>query len=523
MVCSNDFLKEENIKNCRKRSFFFKIQKHITPRRAFRIFCLLHLIVWIILPLLIRSQILIDSAEGLAWGFQWQWGYYKHPFLAPWITALFVKLFRGIDLPIYLASQLSVIICFWAIWRLARKILPPWQALLSVILLEANTYYNVIALQFNPNVLMLPIWALSALVFYNAVSSNKMRWWLLTGLFLGLAFNTKYEAPLLVASMLLFMLWNKQSWRLFKSIGPYVAGLVCILIFLPNIFWLFKHDLLAVRYAYDNLVPIAFQRENLIWEHVQPMLKFIFSQLGTILPVFFCFFSFYFFSSFCINIKAISKFNWRFLISIGFGPLCFALVYSLLSKSELKGYWSYPFYSFLGLLLVIFFRPTITRESFKKFLICMGSFQALVLIVFTFYIYISNAPQNKIPYKTIAKDVTKEWHRRYDTPLPNVLGTRSAIAYITTYSPDHPTPYFGLNSNDSPWVNDIKINQQGGIVVWDNGKIPSRLLKRFPHLTKIKHKIYHTQTYSMRHQKYEIQIAFIPPRDNLMLADTPHG
>jgi hypothetical protein len=514
---SNNLVKAGSLTNCKKSSFFELQQRikaffniRVTPVRAFSVFCILHLIVWVILPLLIRSQVLIDSAEGLAWGFQWQLGYYKHPFLAPWITALFVKVFRGVDLPIYLASQLSVIICFWAVWRLARKILPPWQALLSVILLEANTYYNVIALQFNPNILMLPIWALSALVFYNAISSNKMRWWMLTGLCLGLAFNTKYEAPLLAASMFVFMLWNKQSWRLFKSIGPYIAGLVCLVIFLPNIIWLFKHNLLAIRYGYDNLIPTV-QTGNLIWAHVQPVFKFLVSQLGTILPVFFCFFSFYFFSNFSINIKAISKSNWKFLISIGLGPLCFALLYSLLTKAELKGYWSYPFYSFFGVLLVSFLRPAITRNSFKKFLICIGSFQALILVVFTIYIYKSNAYENKIPYKTIAKEVTQQWHSRYNRPLPNVLGTRPTMAYITTYSSDHPTPYFGLNSNDSPWTNDEKIKEQGGIIVWDNGQIPAMLFKRFPRLTQVTTERYHTQTYSMHHQTYHIQVAFIPP------------
>ena len=119
--------------------------------RWFYFFLAVHLFVWTVIPSVIRGNIPEDTAEGIAWGNLWALGYNKHPFLAPWLTAGMTDLFDTVGWPVYLLSQLSVVICFWATWRLARQFLPEAQAFMSVFLLEGIYYYNVASQQFNPN------------------------------------------------------------------------------------------------------------------------------------------------------------------------------------------------------------------------------------------------------------------------------------------------------------------------------------------------------------------------------------
>jgi len=128
-------------------------------RRWFWLFCLLHIVVWTLIPAITRGNPPFDSVEGVAWGNQWQWGYDKHPFLAPWITAITVRIFHAVDWPIYFLGACSIAIAFIAVWKLASKCLPPLHALCSVMILEGIYYHNIAASQFNPNVLMVPLWA----------------------------------------------------------------------------------------------------------------------------------------------------------------------------------------------------------------------------------------------------------------------------------------------------------------------------------------------------------------------------
>ena len=62
------------------------------PERWLVGFCALHLIIWALLPAILQHNAPLDVVEGWAWGTQWLWGYEKHPWLAPWLTALSYKL-----------------------------------------------------------------------------------------------------------------------------------------------------------------------------------------------------------------------------------------------------------------------------------------------------------------------------------------------------------------------------------------------------------------------------------------------
>src|ERR1043166_9727341 len=61
-------------------------QRH--PGRALAVMLILHILVWTLLPLLLCPNLQLDLAESLALGKEWQLGYWKHPPLPWWISAL---------------------------------------------------------------------------------------------------------------------------------------------------------------------------------------------------------------------------------------------------------------------------------------------------------------------------------------------------------------------------------------------------------------------------------------------------
>src|SRR5271156_1570356 len=140
----------------------------------------LHVLIWTALPFLVRYTLPMDSMEGYVWGQQLEWGYDKNPFVNGWMTALAVRLGGDSGWMIYLFSQLSVALCFWAVWQLGKKMLPPVYALLGVLL------------------------------FYQALCSNTNKSqtllaWLGCGVFAGLSMMTKYYTVVLLVPMTVFL------------------------------------------------------------------------------------------------------------------------------------------------------------------------------------------------------------------------------------------------------------------------------------------------------------------------------
>src|SRR5688572_20552813 len=99
--------------------------KTVRTDRWFYALVFIHILAWTLVPWWARYTLPMDSMEGATWGHQLQWGYDKNPFMNGWLTALAVKISGQSGGAVYLFSQLSVAVCFWAIWKLSKKMLPP--------------------------------------------------------------------------------------------------------------------------------------------------------------------------------------------------------------------------------------------------------------------------------------------------------------------------------------------------------------------------------------------------------------
>src|SRR5262249_28668260 len=98
-----------------------------------------HLALWTILPILTCPNLQLDPAEDLALGKEWQLGYWKHPPLPWWTADLVYRLTGSFDV-LYLLGPLSAILCFYAVWLLARELTDELTALIAVLALEGIHY-----------------------------------------------------------------------------------------------------------------------------------------------------------------------------------------------------------------------------------------------------------------------------------------------------------------------------------------------------------------------------------------------
>src|SRR5258708_5509415 len=93
--------------------------------RWFWCLVLIQIFFWTILPAILLKNTYIDILENLMWGRHFEWGYDKDPFLGAFLTHLIYELSGKQIAAIYLLSQVSIVICYWSVWKLAQRILPP--------------------------------------------------------------------------------------------------------------------------------------------------------------------------------------------------------------------------------------------------------------------------------------------------------------------------------------------------------------------------------------------------------------
>ncbi len=458
-------------------------------------FIISHVVFWTLAPMLIRFNLPMDSIEGAIWSQKLVFGYDKAPLLNAWITAGAIWLFGYVDWAIYLTSQLSVAVCFIALWLLAKKNLSPIYALLSIIILEGFQYYHIGAIDFDDNVLQLPLWALSCLFFYKALNEKKLSDWVWLGIFTGLALLAKYYAILLFLSMLAF-LGRLENRYCFSERGIYLAFAIFLVIISPHVFWLFHHDFLTIHYVFRRIGdlptwsshvinPLLFLRDE-AYALIVPGLLFVLLFFGSergendgltekslvkayLKP-----------TSRSNNSKNVS--DQKFLIYLSLVPLLLAVLISILTGIKLHIMWGSALFSLWGMLFFSFFQPTLNDRKIYRFFIVMLLLFFMTLIGYLLSIrWSKNNSSAHFPGRPIAHNLIESWYQRYHQPLAYVIGNRWLAGNLSFYSHLHPIVLIDGDLRLAPWLDPPDLNRKGALLIWDVNQFGSTIPAQYRH------------------------------------------
>jgi len=497
----------------------------------------IHLFLWTILPSLVRPSLPHDTLEGIAWGLQWQWGYDKHPPLTAWLCALFTQGFNATDWPVYLLAQICVVTAFWAIWRLGLRITTPLYSLIGVFSLEGIIYYSRASTKITPDTMQTPLWALMMLVSYLCITEKKMWQWIVLGILGGLALLTKYQAPVMYLTIFAALALTNAGRQSLKDVGPYLAAAVALIINMPHFAWAYHHHFPEVAYALNsttgNLHHTA--HDSFFHKHFLFSVHLFFDQLGAVAGLLIMFIPFYFGertaipTGNCTNPNgefSSSQFNKAFVSIMALGPFVLTLLYSLLSGSDLIHRWCIPYFSALGLWLIILLRPNISVTRFKAFFYLFLTIA--LLTVFGRYLWLGFVgpywahnlrADAYYPTKPIAAWVTNYWHKHYHKKLKYVAGSHYLVSYITAYSPDHPVPLMGWSKDQSPWFKNLnRFKQYGGMLAWRTDhtgglQLPDEAKKLFPTARLLPRQVFYKLSGAKKIPVY-VGVAVVPPPDS---------
>ena len=92
------------------------------------------------------------------------------------------------------------------------------------------------------------LYALDRAIVERVGSRASLGWWLVAGGALGLALLANYEGALLALGVLVALIAFAPLRRQLATPAPYLAALVALLLFAPNIWWNARHDWIAYRF-----------------------------------------------------------------------------------------------------------------------------------------------------------------------------------------------------------------------------------------------------------------------------------
>jgi 4-amino-4-deoxy-L-arabinose transferase-like glycosyltransferase len=419
----------------------------------------------------------------VAWGREWQLGYYKHPPLQAWLLQV-ATLTLGRHLWVcYLLSQLAVATSFWAVWRLGRLIVPPVGALVAVLLLEGTVYFNRLSPEFNPNVIQLPVWCLACWSFYRAARFGHAADWLLLGLWLALAGYAKYSSLLLLPPMAAFLLLEPAARRQWRSPWPYLATALSLLLLAPHLWWITRHGFAPVLYPMAEAKPSAS-----LASHIVRPLQFVAGQLKRILPAvvlaaLLCW------PARCPQGPAAgpSAFDRHFVAVMALGPLATALALSLAGGLTFHDNWGFPLWSLAGLFVVTNLAPAPAAASLRRFAIawcvwaalmplyCAASLAAAPYLQVAGWGALTRALGRPIlypmahpgfPAAAMARALTAAWRAKVGIPLRIVGGNTWMSGTISFHSPDHPSVLIDGDRAANPWISDADLRRHGILIAW---------------------------------------------------------
>lgn len=436
------------------------------PGQVLALVLALHLVIWTALPAVLSANLQLDLAEGLAFGREWRLGYWKHPPLPWWLDELAYRLAGDVRI-VYLLGPLTVVLCLYFLWRFARDLADPLRALAAVLALEGLHFFNFTAVKFNHDVMQLPFWVLTGWFVHRALTREAVRDWALAGLFLALAFWTKYAAFVLAASIGLFLLLDPVARRAWRTAGPYVMAAVFLVVLAPHLWWLWGADLQPFRYA-DARAVVATRW----WQFLTFPLQWTGSQLFFMLPTIALVALAYAGRGGRQERDARAAFDRRYVSMLALGPFAVTTLIAAVSGRLPIATWGYPLWCFAPLAAVMWLGP-LSALGLKRF---AAGFLAVFLIVPLAYAaveagepYLRDRPKaTQFPGRPMAQTLTRAFREKTGQPLVYVAGTELAANSTAVYSPDRPhvIPYGELKF--APWADADDVRRRGVLLVWED-------------------------------------------------------
>jgi hypothetical protein len=343
--------------------------------------------------------------------------------------------------------------------------------------------FTIPTMEFNHNIVQLPIWGLVGWTFHRALVERRWPDWMLLGLWLALAFYAKYAAVALVAPLLLFALVEGRARQCWRTPGPYLAVLVFLAVLGPHLAWLVRNDFSPVVFASGRA-----EKATGLGHLAYLTGDTVVSALSLIAPAFLLF------AALIggrvrgsVGPSLADAFARRYVVALALGPFATAVITSVLMGRGSHTRWASPFWCFTGLLLVALWRPRIDAAALRRFAIAWVALTVVLMGVQTatqlFHVGGGERWATQFPGDRFAAVVTETWRQETSDRLAYVVGDFWLAGNVIFFSPDSPRLFHNASLRYSPWIEVSDVRRRGAVLVWPAARgveMPAPLREVFP-------------------------------------------
>ena len=462
--------------------------------RRFFFFALLHALAWSLVPTLTRWCYRDDVLEQFSLAREWTWASGKHPNFPAWTLQTFNLLTDYAYGVPYFLGQVFVLAALFALWRFGRQIVSESAALFGSLVFCLFVYCNGRTIEYNHTTVLVSVWCVALCLLYGALRWNRLRYWIVTGVVLGIGLNTFFMVFNLCFAILVFMVWNPEARSRWKGIGPYLTLAIAVTCFLPQMFHMI---------ASNNVTGLNYVSRRATMggtmSHLTSPLFFLAGQFLIVLPMLLALLPMVGLRPKRRSLAPEERLTSRFLLFFTFFPFVCFLFYGVIVGGALSVRYGAQLWSLFGLLVLFHFernesQQTLWRSGMAIFLINAAflGFIAAEALAAPFFVgpsFCVNFPMRELGIRAQAV-----WNRFESEPCPFVGGEYRLAAAAGIGMSDHPLVQANLKTDANfakPTAltlhTDEEFNRRGGIIFWKvdgrtdypNG-VPTNLFNRYP-------------------------------------------
>jgi 4-amino-4-deoxy-L-arabinose transferase-like glycosyltransferase len=189
-----------------------------------------------------------DELQFLSDARHLDWGFVAYPPFTPFVERIAMAIFGLSLVGLRLFSVIAQAIVIFVSGLTARDLGGNrWAQCATAVSVALSAVPLFEATEFQYTSFSLLWWVLICWFTIRLLQSENPRWWLGIGLAIGLGLMTKYSIVFFIAGMLGGMLLTSAR-RFFASRWFWAGVAIALLIFLPNLVWLMRHDFISYQF-----------------------------------------------------------------------------------------------------------------------------------------------------------------------------------------------------------------------------------------------------------------------------------
>jgi len=377
-----------------------------------------------------------DMTELIAWSRDLAWGYSKHPPLSAALVWLWFRIFRVAEWTYYLLAMLMPASALWIAWRLAGDYLDADKRVAGLALLTFVPFFNFIALKYNANTVLLPLWAAATYAFLRSFRTRSFGWSVLAGLAAALSLYGKYWSVMLIAGLAVAAMSDVRRATYFRSPAPWITTASGLIALAPHLAWLVQHDFPSVSYALTG------HAERSLGAGVMHALGYLAGVAGyAVVPVVIVLIGARPGATLALDLVWPRDRERRLAAACFWAPLLMPALVAPLAGIKLTSLWSMSAFSLLPVLLLSPPAIRLRANDVRHLLRAAVAFPILALVVAPIIAretQRAGPPPANAQARLLAAEIERQWHIVSRRPLRFVDGDLDIAYAVAAYAADAP-------------------------------------------------------------------------------------